>query len=168
MLSQDEIKALKEKVEEKYRNIFKELEAKRKQELEAIDIVYSLLQRPTTQRQQAPVSSSSDSALEQTAKPKYGVASIVREAIRNIGMHFDLNSIVKFVGHTNPSVKVTRGNFHAAVRKMLKDGEVELVQEGRGKRAAVYKFVGENRDNKDDNVTYNRGDTQKTGTNPLF
>ncbi|MEW5817536.1 MAG: hypothetical protein AB1798_19325 [Spirochaetota bacterium] len=130
MIDTKEIDRIKKAVEEKYSNLFKELTEQKQKELEALDIVYKLQK------------DFSSEPTKTTVTPEGGVAGVVREYIKNTGVEFDLNIIANHIEHENPDMTVSRGNFHAAVRRMLKNGEVELVKAGKGKRAAKYKYVG--------------------------
>lgn len=147
MIDTKEIDRLKKAVLEKYSEKIQKINEQKQKELEALDIVYKLQKdfygEPT----------------KTAVTPEGGVAGVVREYIKNIGVEFDLNIIAKHIEHDNPDMTVSRGNFHAAARRMLKNGEVELVKAGKGKRAAIYKYVG----NKEENKEEQKQDENKDG-----
>lgn len=142
MLSVDEIKKLKDSVENKYKTAIEKLEMDRTKELEAINIVCGL---------QKSFPSNASEAYKAVTRTRtvpvpvsgYGAASIIRDAIRKIGKDFNLKTIAEFVNSTDPSTDVTRGNFHAAVSGMKDSGEVIIVEQGKGKRATIYRYVKE-------------------------
>jgi hypothetical protein len=132
MIGPNEIRDLKNAVEKKYKDLFENLEADRKKDIEAIDRVYDLqksfVSRPVEERPQKKTSS-------------LGAATVIREAIRGIKNDFDLNTITDYLKSVKPSVEVTRGNFHAAIKKMVEDGEAIVVEQGRGKIATTYRYT---------------------------
>lgn len=165
MIDTREIEKLKKVVREKYDRKLKELEAEKQKSLEAIDIVSNL--------QETIPSASINNTTSPPAPPKtkqkkstghsVGVAGRIRDSVPKIGEDFDLNKATDFVEQTNPSIKVTRGNFHAAMRTMVKDGVVIVAEKGAGKRPAVYRYVGEKTNEQDEMES-----TETTNTQKLF
>jgi len=119
--------------EKEYNRLKQQFEAEYRKKIEALEIIY-----------QATRESKSESQTEKRErKPQEGtLTAAIKEALDVFTSHaFDINDVIKTVEGMHPEVKrpINPTSVSGALKKFERDGLLEIVQSGRGKRPHVYR-----------------------------
>lgn len=131
-MTPEEIATLKKAVETKYRDLFEQLAADKKKELEAIEIVAML--------------SNAEPLPSSVARPSHPAKSAVisgttaiHEAINHVATDFTINEVRKFLEKNHPDLNISRNSLHSVFRRLKERDEITVVEPGAGRAPAVYR-----------------------------
>lgn len=134
-MDRQEIEKLKKAVEEEYQRKTRLIKEERDNKMIAIDLVASI---ETPEVKPSRAGQISNLVVGRIVNAS---ASNIREAIENASGDFSIRTIREYIENQTENASISRNSFHSVVKSMLRDNKIELISEGAGKRAALYKKI---------------------------
>lgn len=125
-----EIESLKKKLLEQY-----------KRDIDAINRVAELLQGATNGNGEHPVVERAPDLPQLRTRTRFvNVRQAVRYAAKRMDGEFGIDQIEKFIRETNADLaaNMKREDVSFGLWKMAKEGELKVIQQGRGRRPSIY------------------------------
>jgi hypothetical protein len=115
-----------------------------RQDLAALERVWALAQANgvSTATATASVVSASQSGSRPKHPPKIGrgkALSEVRAAVQNFSGNFDFKDVLETISVDHPSMEIKQGTVNAALKSLTKKGEIQVVNQGIGRKPTTYR-----------------------------
>ena len=141
---------LKKQVEEQYQKSLKLAEKQRKEGLEAIELIWSLLHN--IEETLAPFEKKIERLSSLKTKKSYGsLTNAVKQALEHVKVKFTKNDIILVMQQTSPEIakSVNQGSLAGCLMRFVKQGIIKIHKRGKGSHPTFYKKIDTQLSDKD-------------------
>lgn len=132
---------LKNQVEEKYQKALKLAEKQRKEGLDAIERIWSILQN--IEETLVPFAEKMEQPSDKTKKSYGSLTTAVKRALENVATKFTKNDIILVMRQTSPEIakSVNQGSLAGCLMRFVEQGIIQIHKRGKGSTPTVYKKI---------------------------
>jgi len=111
--------------EKQYLRLRRQIEDDYKKKLDALETVWRMVSDPAAE--------------PATSHPRQNLMPLVRDAVATVDGPFTQTDLQEQLAAKNPSASIRRSSLASALRRLVDEGVLEIVERGVGKKPSIYR-----------------------------